>query len=602
MKKLRLLCLCLVLAGCGRNDAVYQGKSAGTWVRALKSPETRSDAFRALEEMGPAAIPALIDGLKHEDAAVREGAAVALRKNGKEAVPALVEALKHPTEGVRKQAAYVLGEIGPEAGAAVVPLIETLKDPNVQVRIYAARALWKVDNQGKTAVTTFSEALRDPEAGPVARRLAIDNLGELGPHAQAAQPALTTALKDSDVQVRLYAARALWKVDPRQSKSVAATLNAVLNDAAAPLEVRRLAIDTLAELGKDAREASPALTKLLGDPNVYVRVKAARALWAIDGQALPIADTLRKSLAYDDPKDADSAAVRSWAAYVLGELGIEGKQAYPELLKALSDKDETVRRQAANALARLADPTDRLDPEPLQNAALRKDEAVFVRVNAARALWKVDKSKAKLVTDVLLAALKEPGADTRRLAIETLADIGPEAAKVGVGALNAALQDKSPEVRRAAADALPKMGADAKGGLASLTDALKDSDAEVRIRAARAIWTIDNTKTLTVVPVLIRALNDRNQSVRAWAAWTLGQIGPKAIEAVPELRKNLGSPDENVRKQAAYALGRIGREAREALPTLIGLARSDPNQSVREQAGHAVWEIDPVQARAAGIP
>src|SRR5262249_308609 len=113
----------------------------------------------ALEELGPAAIPALIDGLRNEDPAVREGATEALRKNGKEAVPALTDALKHPHDLVRRQAAYLLSELGPDGSPAFTAILDGLKDQNLQVRVCCARAVWKVDKQEDTAVTTLTEIL-----------------------------------------------------------------------------------------------------------------------------------------------------------------------------------------------------------------------------------------------------------------------------------------------------------------------------------------------------------------------------------------------------------------------------------------------------------
>ena len=96
MRKLLLIGLCLA-AGCGKNEPSYQGKSASSWVRALKSPETRPDASHALEELGPSAIPtALIDGLRNEDPAVREAQPCAEEERQGGRPGALNDALKHP--------------------------------------------------------------------------------------------------------------------------------------------------------------------------------------------------------------------------------------------------------------------------------------------------------------------------------------------------------------------------------------------------------------------------------------------------------------------------------------------------------------------------
>jgi HEAT repeat protein len=586
MRKLLLIGLCLA-AGCGKNEPSYQGKSASSWVRALKSPETRPDASRALEELGPAAIPALIDGLRNEDAAVREGATDALRKNGKEAVPALNDALQHPHALVRRQAAYLLSELGPDAGSALVAILEGLKDPNLQVRVCCARAVWKVDKQEDTAVTTLTEILKDSEATPEVRRFALDTLAEIGPNAKPALPQITEALTHESPAVRLSAARAVWQVD-RKAPIATDTVLAIVEDPASPVELRRQAIDTLADIGPAARKASPALTKLLADPTTYVRIKAARALWQIDHQALPIVDILRTSLAHQEPTDPDSAAVRMWAAYLLAEIGPEARTAYPDLVKALQDKDDSVRKQVALTFTKIAEPKDTLLIEPLTAAAFR-DSQLVVRVNAARALAKVDPSKHKVVVGVVVEGLRDSSADVRRSVVETLGELGPEA-RTALPQLNAALQDRNVEVRRAAADSLARLGPDARGSVGALTDALKDPDAEVRVRAAQALWKVDK-QSLTALPVLMKALSDPSDTARAWAAYTLGDMGPRALEAVPGLIKNLHAKNDRVRKQSAFALGRIGPEAREAVPVLQTLARTDPRPDIKDQADEAVRRI-----------
>ena len=58
---------------------------------------------------------------------------------------------------------------------------------------------------------------------------ATTTLALIGPPAKAALPALRNALKDSDSEVRLAAAKALWRIDP-QSPEVLAALAEALKD------------------------------------------------------------------------------------------------------------------------------------------------------------------------------------------------------------------------------------------------------------------------------------------------------------------------------------------------------------------------------------
>lgn len=113
MKKVSVVCLALLLCGCGT-------KSTADWVEQLRS----------------------------QDAAQRLHAARALRDRGAEAgvvVPALEEALKDKDAFVRQEAARSLSTLGPEAGAAAPALKAALRDRKPAVRKAAAEALKRVD-------------------------------------------------------------------------------------------------------------------------------------------------------------------------------------------------------------------------------------------------------------------------------------------------------------------------------------------------------------------------------------------------------------------------------------------------------------------------
>ena len=80
-------------------------------------------------------------------------------------------------------------------------------------------------------------------------------------------------------------------------------------------------------------------------------------------------------------------------------------------------------------------------------------------------------------------ALQDPDAEARRMVIEALSWMGPEA----VPALMAALKDASPAVRRAAARALGNLGAAAQRARPALETAASDPQEDVRTAAAKAL-------------------------------------------------------------------------------------------------------------------
>ena len=79
------------------------------------------------------------------------------------------------------------------------------------------------------------------------------------------------------------------------------------------------------------------------------------------------------------------------------------------------------------------------------------------------------------------------------------------------------------------------------------------------------------------MPLLVKALNDENPSVRRGAVEALGKIGDPA--AVPVLREALQEGSWHMVQEAAIALTQI--DTPEALQTLIS-ALSDTDNTVRE--------------------
>ena len=97
-------------------------------------------------------------------------------------------------------------------GKTVSQWIEVLKDKDVRVRNAAAFVLGQIGPAAKDAVPALSEALKDKEG--YVRRAAVSALGRIGPAAKDAVPALMVALKHKNRRVRSYAANALGQIGP----------------------------------------------------------------------------------------------------------------------------------------------------------------------------------------------------------------------------------------------------------------------------------------------------------------------------------------------------------------------------------------------------
>jgi HEAT repeat protein len=86
----------------------------------------------------------------------------------------------------------------------------SLKSEKPAERVASARILGEIGPAAKTAAPALAEALKDGERD--VRMNAAQSLGYIGPGAKVAAPALITALQDKDSLVRRAAAFALGKV------------------------------------------------------------------------------------------------------------------------------------------------------------------------------------------------------------------------------------------------------------------------------------------------------------------------------------------------------------------------------------------------------
>jgi len=153
-----------------------------------------------------------------------------------------------------------------------------------------------------------------------------------------------------------------------------------------------------------------------------------------------------------------------------------------------------------------------------------------------------------------------------------------------------------PAVRRDAAFQLGKMGAAAKPAVPALIKALQDQDKQVWAFAIAALTEL-GPEAREAISALIadlsgkaRGSREREQRQRTLrSAYALSRIG---AEAVPPLIVALNSDDSGVRAGAAQALGGMGAEAKESIPALrANFGHGDP--SVRQEVIDALALIGP---------
>jgi HEAT repeat protein len=164
----------------------------------------RLRAVTALGELGgevrrvlPALHAALREvALNDGDDGVRAEAVRALLRAGPEPatqVGALVDSLDSGVDVVRFHTAIALGDLGPAGRPAVPGLIRAaLWDEDPAVRVEAAMALWKIDRKGPLVIPALVGALDD--SNELICWIAAEYLGQMGPAAREAVPALRQAL------------------------------------------------------------------------------------------------------------------------------------------------------------------------------------------------------------------------------------------------------------------------------------------------------------------------------------------------------------------------------------------------------------------------
>ena len=165
------------------------------------------------------------------------------------------------------------------------------------------------------------------------------------------------------------------------------------------------------------------------------------------------------------------ASAKDKDRHAIAELGVIGPKAIPTLVELLKDKDEEVRRAAAEALAMVGPAAI-----PVLTELLR-DKNKVVRSAAAEGLWPFV-SWSKTTIPPLIELFKDKDTEVRRAAVRALEGIGPSGpkARTAIPALTKLLRDKDDVVRSVAANNLGAIGPAAKTAIPALTELLHDKE------------------------------------------------------------------------------------------------------------------------------
>jgi HEAT repeat protein len=271
----------------------------------------------------PALVPNLVEFLKSRDRVVRAYAARLLGRIGPEAsrtIPALIAVLNERFDLELKEtsddvtlpgfaafcAARALGQMGPsrEAIAALIDVISPEKLERIQAssRMRAEQDKRSLDLRrlGKAGPPTSPDPVLSSEFARVA--VAVQGLGEIGPPAAAAVPALISAYNNGWSLSQAAIPVALGRIAPNSpaARDAVAVLIRVL-DTQDPSD-RLVAAEALGHFGTDASAAVPKLRALQEEyRSIRDLLAKSRSVRPLPGDSLylgmSIYDAAAKSLA-----------------------------------------------------------------------------------------------------------------------------------------------------------------------------------------------------------------------------------------------------------------------------------------------------------------
>jgi HEAT repeat protein len=376
----------------------------------------------------------------------------------------VVRNLRNPDAKVRLSAIRLLREARyPEA---ITPMAALVNDPVDQIQLEAIGAevsFYLVEDVPARKRVGFVVEVRNAGRGAAAFEQ-----GPLAVWPRPVPPELVTALlqavDDATQKVRLEAIYTLGVIarPPLAPDAVSSLIKAL--DHYDPA-IRAGAAAVIGRL--QVTSAGETLVKAVNDSNAAVRFAAMRALGEIHDQAAIEALTQQFNF-YGKGEGA-------WSA--LDALARIGHASSVPLFKArLVDKDQYLRRAAAEGLARVGDTSE----IPAFEIGANNDGSAMVRAAMAFALQKLGRNYVARLVDFMSADKMVPQIEGYLL------ELGPSI----VRDLLPRLQEPDPATRARVADVLGAIGD--RSALAALQTATQDKDREAAEAAKRAIERISS--------------------------------------------------------------------------------------------------------------
>ena len=374
-------------------------------------------AAATLGQIGPAAAsaaPTLVAALASKGLLASGAARNALPKLGPAAVPSLIAGLADANPDVRSGSAEVLGKLAADAGQSVPALTAALNDADPVVRDAAAKALPAFGTAARSAVAVLLDPKRGDEADD-------SDFGDALAHLVTDPATLRAALHSSAAPTSRRAALALGRMPPPAQRLLLEALGSPVPS------VRSAALDGLIPATAGAAAAEP-VARLLLDKSPDLRKRALTLLANLGRSAAAARPAIVTALGDPDP------GVRSDALWALGEVAATPAEIAPAL-PLLRDPELPVRQAAAQALSRCPGGPSTL---PILLGLL---ERPGMGGSVAAALGALGDARA---VEPLAGLLHSPDPATRRAGADGLARLGPLASTAAEPLLGALQQETEP--------------------------------------------------------------------------------------------------------------------------------------------------------------
>lgn len=577
--------------------AKKDGKKDGT--KDADSAEDRErravwEKAEALAQLGPKGVAELTAKLLEGPTVWKYAALGSLRTFGPDAAPALdavTAELSSREMSLRLSALETLAAIGPKAKSAIPAVVATSSDTSdfrgafraggpSTVAEAALRAVESIDPAAKpklaeTMIPSLLKVIEKGDPAPIDNALRL--LRELGSDVRSALPSLTAGLSD-------LPDRSLRDVLPiylAAGEDGMKLLADLMLDPKTPAATKRSLMSGYRWQRSTTPSSIRILRGMLQEKSPELRVAALETLSSLPAKEL--IPELVERLPEVDLLKVPSDYLGQDSFYAARALARQGKDAVPELTKALRHPVALARFQAARALADIgkdaASALGALGP-------LLKDGNALVEIEAAKAILKIDPADPQAEPKTrpeAMAKLEEhlkPDAKLLGAALQTIREIGRGARPLAPAVKKLALEARTSPLQQAGLDALRGMKADPADIVAVWMKCVKGNPAFLTFPPEEELRA-DADAAKSCIPQLVKYLENGDVNQRRRVTEVLKAMVPAARDAMPALIKALDD-DSFVSSGALDALAEFGVDARPAVPAIV--ARFE-GIAAREAAG-----------------